>query len=169
MPGWLLGRVERRTVTDMRAQAAFLNARYDEDEAAARAAPGNTWTARRRDDIAGASVYDEQWVLLYPQEYDHDKAMSGTPGATGPGYIQERRDELCAHIARHDPARVLADVAAKRQVVAHAEHWSATLRQTPEGWTAETCTVYRMAMEWTLRLLALPHAGHPDYDPAWAL
>lgn len=21
----------------------------------------------------------------------------------------------------------------------------------------------------TLRLLALPHAGHPDYDPAWSL
>ncbi len=63
--------------------------------------------------------------------------------------------------------RALAGVEAKRAVVAHAEHWAATLHATPEGWTEETCTAYRMAMEWTLRHLATPHAGHPDYDEEW--
>jgi hypothetical protein len=77
------------------------------------------------------------------------------------------RPELLALIAASDPWTVLADVEARRQVVDHAESWSATLRQTPEGWTTEACTAYRMAMEWTLHLLALPHAAHPDHRPEW--
>ncbi len=69
--------------------------------------------------------------------------------------------------ALRNPHRVLAEVDAKRRIVDHAERWAQTLHATPEGWTDEGCTVYRMAMEWTLRNLATPHADHPDYQQEW--
>jgi len=96
----------------------FLVAGLDEDEAAAKAAPGSQWHATDEDSVAGAAVYDEQWVLLYPEHYDHDNALSAVPGATGPQYIEHARDELAAHIARHDPARVLREVTAKQVILA---------------------------------------------------
>jgi hypothetical protein len=52
-----------------------------------------------------------------------------------------------AHIARHDPARVLTECEAKRAIV--------ELISSP-GPQA-------------LRLLALPYADHADYQPEWTL
>jgi hypothetical protein len=66
------------------------------------------------------------------------------------------------------PARVLADIAAKRAVVEHVQEWAPTLHETPDGWTPETATTYRMAMDWTLRALTQPYAGHPDWREEWA-
>jgi hypothetical protein len=74
---------------------------------------------------------------------------------------------IARHIAHHDPARVLAEVAAKQEVLDHAKEWAATLRHTPDGWTEQTATAYRMAMEWTLRLLAAPYADRPGYREEW--
>jgi pyrimidine deaminase RibD-like protein len=65
------------------------------------------------------------------------------------GWHAERAE---AHIARHDPARVLADVAAKRAIVA--------LHPCDDcGMGNDPCS--------TLRLLAQPYAEHPDYDEEW--
>jgi hypothetical protein len=61
------------------------------------------------------------------------------------------------HVARHDPARVLADVAAKRWLVDRAEHVMASSRDHAEA-TAWLHVVQR---------LATVYADHPDYDPAW--
>lgn len=75
------------------------------------------------------------------------------------------------HIARHDPARVLREVAAKRALLGahctdptyggteclgcHAnfqeEHWTQDINECP-----------------TLRAIASVHSDHPDYDPAWS-
>ena len=68
----------------------------------------------------------------------------------------------------YDPSRVLAECEAKRRIVEHAQQWAGTLHKTPEGWTPEACTAYRMAMEWAVQHLALPFADHPDYrDDEW--
>lgn len=83
-----------------------------------------------------------------------------------------------AHIARHDPARVLAEVEAKRKIVSLHRHVAAspTVRmyeekgERPFGcvicadhdgviWPAGWCD--------TLSLLALPHAEHDDYRAEW--
>jgi Family of unknown function (DUF6221) len=96
---------------------AWLRRQIEDDKAAAEAAPGDHWQSFTENDIAGASVYDEQWVLLYPQRYEHDKPMSDRPGATGPQYIQRSRDELVAHIARNDPQHVIADCEAKLRIL----------------------------------------------------
>ena len=140
---------------------AFLTARLDEDEAAAKAAPGSEWQAFTEDDVAGASVYDEQWLLLYPQRYSHDNKLSNKRGATGPRYIECTRDELAAHIARHDPARVLREVEAKRRILAaelDCETFHGNCHQRDPEHPAH-CP--------TLAALAGAYAGHPDYEEAW--
>lgn len=62
-----------------------------------------------------------------------------------------------AHIARHSPARVLADVQAARAAIADY------LRLDAAGELLE-----RGAVENILRLLCAVHSDHPDYNPSWA-
>lgn len=75
------------------------------------------------------------------------------------------------HIVRHDPARVLAEVDAKRRIVdwherqctcdpctADGDELPNTERS--DGGFGDDCP--------TLRLLALPYADHPDYRSEWA-
>jgi len=62
---------------------------------------------------------------------------------------------------------LLADVQAKRQIFDHASDWAATLHHTPEGWTPQTTTPYRMAMEWTVQHLALAYADRDGYRQEW--
>ncbi len=64
---------------------------------------------------------------------------------------------LGEHIARHDPARVLAECAAKRAVVALA--WA-------YGDGPEHPRTLALAAD-TLRHLATAYADHPDYDERW--
>lgn len=54
-----------------------------------------------------------------------------------------------SHIARHHPSRVLREVEAKRQLLD----------------ALAPIEKYR----WSLRLLALPYADHPDYQQEWTL
>jgi hypothetical protein len=143
---------------------AFLNARMDEDEAAAKAAPGRTWRSFTEDDVAGASVYDEQWVLLYPERYDNDDKLSSRPAATGPQYIERARDELAAHIARHDPARVLHEVRAKRAIL--ARHAPGGNSGTDCLWCSEDNAGYRWPCP-DVRSLAAVYSEHSDYRHEW--
>lgn len=81
--------------------------------------------------------------------------------------------EAAHHIARHDPARVLAEVEAKRRIV-HAHdrpHHCSGEQSVVDGqpwelWEDEH-TENTEGVCYTLRLLALPDADHPDYDPTW--
>ena len=88
--------------------------------------------------------------------------MSAEPGATGPQYIERSRDQLAAHIARHDPARVLREVEAGRRILERhrdcvqygggiCEHAGAVDPPCPD-----------------LRDLLCRWADHPDYLPGWA-
>jgi hypothetical protein len=62
------------------------------------------------------------------------------------------------HIARHDPARVLAEVEAKRRIVEMGASYVPELEHGDNG---------EWALDATLRLLALPYADHPDYRQEW--
>ena len=111
---------------------AFLTARLDEDEAAARAAGGNTWRE-------GCRSYDGETPWRDLDDYQgvsdaHHVVVTDDGGAS--------RDQ-CRFIARFDPARVLADVAAKRSLM--------FLGQT------------------VVRGLAQTYRDHPDYRAEWAL
>lgn len=74
------------------------------------------------------------------------------------------------HIVRHDPARVLAEVEAKRQILEAHEPWTAENGDVICGRCGREHIDGRPGGHYpcqTLRLLALPHAGHPDYPQEW--
>lgn len=130
-------------VTDM---VAWLRAQLDEDERVARQVPlkrGPSWVA------LGATVYNV---------------------SDDPRHVAEFYEPAYAvHVARHDPTRVLADVAAKRAILDHVDEWAETLYVTPEGWTPQATTAYRMAMTWTVHHIVRPYADRPGFNPEWTL
>ena len=96
---------------------AFLTARLDEDEAAAKA------------------VKDRHW------------AMATIPGGElAPGVV--------AHIARHDPARVLREVAAGRTILAACQ-------DSGEG------SIVRDALRYAVNVFTAVYSDHPDYRAEW--
>lgn len=112
---------------------AFLRGRLDDDEAAARGCESPPpWSA--------ATHGSDSWIVT---DADGDPLIydEGTPSLAE-----------AAHIARHDPARVLREVEAKRAIVEHAEFWSENDQD---------------AMAWVLRALAAVYSDHPDYQPGW--
>lgn len=82
--------------------------------------------------------------------------------------------EYTEHIARHDPARVLREVEAKRRIIDEHREISGE---------CQTCAYfgddedsggnvfrYRENADYpcmTVQLLALPYADHPDYQADW--
>jgi len=97
----------------------------DEDERVAReASAGGSWSYPGSDSVAGWALYDEHWTIANLVTYEHETYdyAERMPGARHPRYVNA--DANGAHIARHDPARVLAevergrrDIAAKRRIV----------------------------------------------------
>jgi hypothetical protein len=122
---------------------AFLTARLDEDERIAMAAVGRA----------------AEWWTTGP----------GYPEAPEVNVVNDRDDVIAfetsglyaEHIARHDPARVLADVAAKRAIVARHSTGTGSLRAL--GWYCEVCNDGCAE----LPALAAVYADHPDYDESW--
>lgn len=116
----------------------FLRARLDEDEQAAREAhyEGQRW------------ISEEEDVCRWPD----DELV----------HIADRKRDA-AHIARHDPARVLAEVEAKRQMVDLA----AGMLAAAKGDSEVDHYGGLSAAEETLLLLARPFRDHPDFDSSW--
>lgn len=129
------------------ALVAFLRERLDEDEQVAQAAAeeGANWSPGN----AGAGVWPSDDIENYrrPIVYDEGRPTS----------------EQTHHIARHDPARVLAEVQAKRRIIERCEQyarWAAN--DDAPGFQA-----LKAAGEHMLRLLALPYSTAPGYRAEW--
>ncbi|WP_435601336.1 DUF6221 family protein [Streptomyces sp. C10-9-1] len=149
---------------------AFLRARYDEDEQEARAATPGPW--RWRQEHGEPWEPEEGGWLDYSGEYISGADDSGT--LFGPG-MTPHADAV--HIARHDPARVLREIDAKRQLVnVHGRpHECIALtgsgeRSVVDGqpwelWEPEHTSDHGPCT--TLRLLALPYADWPGYREEW--
>ncbi|WP_354643876.1 DUF6221 family protein [Kitasatospora camelliae] len=80
------------------------------------------------------------------------------------------------HIACWDPARVLAEIEAKRRIIDAHPITTSTINpgygKTGAGFGCEVCHDWDGATEGygycqTLRLIALPYAEHPDYRQEW--
>ena len=70
--------------------------------------------------------------------------------------------EITAHLVRWEPPRVLAECEAQRRLVESATYWQG-LGGAPDSHGDGRATGFMNA----LRLLALPHADHPDYRDEW--
>lgn len=129
---------------------AFLRARYDEAEAAAGGPPG--WKL-------------EHWTVV--RYGDNESGRNWRIDAEPRCVVDGVHREDAAFIVLNDPAAALADLAAKRAILAlHdlPEHYC-PLPVVPgrhgQLWTPEEGPC------WTLRLLTEPYAGHPDYRQEW--
>ncbi|MGW2594782.1 DUF6221 family protein [Streptomyces sp. NPDC001515] len=120
----------------------FLHDRLDDDEQ----------TARRA--ISGQVDWEEGWGAERSEGHRHTTIVPHV------GMIHEAVQ--AQHIARHDPARVLAEVEAKRQIVrAHAKWCEGRCEaKYPEG-------SFDAAHYWSLKALAAVYADHPEYRPEW--
>ena len=122
----------------------FVTARLDEEEAAAELAAreGGTW---KQDDperrpgaissLGGPVVYDEG----APDEYQ------------------------AIHIARHDPARALREIAAKRAMVEKYKLGRRLWNSDAEEWFSPAAAMFGSDMEWLIKTLAAVWSDHPDY------
>jgi hypothetical protein len=126
---------------------AFLRARLDEDEQVAEALRGVRFHAYEEGG-------DDGWAI----ESDPD----GDPGAI----VGERA--LAEHIARWDPARVLAEVTAKRRIISLFSHASPHSVMSGQAEREDFRNGWQFAMWDALPLLAVPYASHPDYRAEWA-
>ena len=127
----------------------WLRAQLDEDERIARATRGlGKWSAYREGGGDG-------WAF-------EDESGEGAEAIVG--------DETTArHNVRHDPARVLREVEAKRRILDEMATTIAGVRQVlvcddacecGPGDPGSTCHI--------VRLLALPYADQPGYRREWA-
>ncbi len=126
---------------------AFLLDRLDEAEAVAKAASPGPWRVN-------STSYPES---IYSAE-DDDVVSGGRWGGEASIFDQ---DKDAFFIAYQHPARVLADVAAKRQIIKLHQ----PCVDEPE---CHVCGPHGSSGAClTLCLLALPDAGHPDYREEW--
>ena len=123
--------------------AAFLNARLDEDEAAAKAAAS----------VAGP---DWQFGADFPTSY-----LRSARGSILADTLQSGEGQIGPHVACHDPARVLREVAAKRAILAaYVRADGGSPRDRDRGrWDSSHAAVSQ---------LAAVYSGHPDYRQEWA-
>ncbi|SEO83974.1 DUF6221 family protein [Actinacidiphila rubida] len=131
---------------------AFLRARYDEDEEAARLADAvdpspwyedveeGSYTNQRQGLDGVGLVRAADHVALWDREQSCTLSMAGV---------------TATHVALHDPARVLREVEAKRRILDECA-WA-----TKNGGGGAFVRP-------VLRLLALPYSGHAGYEPDWA-
>jgi hypothetical protein len=142
----------------------FLRARLDEDEQVARAARSQEWQHDGRNGL-------------------HDLGPAYcTVIRVSSGFSHVQADHVCGsvlfadaqHIVRHDPARVLADVEAKRRIVDEYEATQNPLvaERASDGAQfvvdpGERWRWHGRGLETALRLLALPYADHDGYRDEW--
>lgn len=130
----------------------FLSARLNEDDAAAMAATGTTWAWEATGDK------DNSWAVGHVEDED-GHPLSGEiehgQGVVIDGVCESINGNLAdaAHIARHDPARALREVAFKRSILGQY--------RTAAGWSSDNWPL-------SLRLLAAAWSDHPDYRQEWA-
>lgn len=137
----------------------FLLARIAEDEAAADANrdPASPWAPQV---VNGKNVVHQ---VADPLDDGRTAAVAATFGAKQTA----RRVATChsyitaEHIARQDPARVLAECDAKRRILSVLTAWEPDPACQEEAETPEH-DAWRM-----LTYLALPYSEHPDYRDEW--
>lgn len=124
----------------------FLEARISEDEAVAQAASPAPWEWFIKAGNPTPALYgaDEQTVL----DAYSDNA---------PGYLACKAEDR-VYIAQFNPGRILAECAAKRQILANVPLVVTDLAGEVGG-----------TSEYVLMCMASPYRDHPDYQEGWAI
>ena len=146
----------------------FLRARLDEDEAVARECviPAHEGPNAYKPHPELAEWFydgDEVEYVQTPEMRAHKYPDRYCVTVDSEGLTPSVEGDIATHIARHDPARVLREVEAKRRVV--DEHGG----RPP--YHIDPCDAHDANFETipcdTLLALASVYAEHPDFDPDW--
>ena len=133
----------------------FLRARLDEDFEAVQLVLGSNVMAAIRDGHPAP-----RWI----PSPNSDVGVWDTNRQPRVKYAWPRERD---HIIRHDPARVLVEVEAKRRILDDVlPTMQADELRIAGEWGVGTDPV-REASDDLLSLLALPYADHPDYREEW--
>ena len=127
----------------------FLLARVAEDERVARAASissGADWSTKEVE--PWGEIVDGSSPQGNPRAYGDDTELWDHEGALG------MWPETARHVAHFDPARMLAECEAKRDIIGFVLAAESGIEQLRPDDRA-------------MRALALPYADHPDYQPEW--
>lgn len=160
---------------------AFLRARLDEDEQIARDAAGATWGVGSTQKVEwgpmkpwSEGTYRDVQGQIWPQQWTDDAShiYSSAPekrmvADMTDSYARPKNKPNAQHIARWDPARVLAEVAFKRDLLVWCERSLFDDDAQPsfdDGWDSS-----KYAARDFLQSMATLYKSHPDYDPAWVL
>jgi len=158
---------------------AFLRARLDEDEAAAKAATAGPW---HWDDDGDSGDWGNDGPDLMSESVTWMDSGGGGPhlttvlcgwGHDAWGVTIDDADK--AHIARNHPARALREVYAKREILGEYEEAAQHPYDLPEGVREGRDDTERMrdeivmfALEYVVAMLAAVYNDHPDYRQEWA-
>lgn len=128
----------------------WLRAQYDKEAAEAQAAA---------EELGADWYYDDGFVLA---RHEDDMVATGSQD-----FLERERGEF---IARHDPARVLRDIDAKRQLLdLHGATPGYVGGDDDDAPACRVCGDLTVSFPCrTLRLLALPYADKPGYRREWA-
>lgn len=157
----------------------WLRAQLDEDERVAVAAPSGPWVWQRRasdDDDEELVSHTARW---WPPSYGQPIPAEGYPttvlgaAAQGANPYLNIEDGAAEHIAAWDPARVLAEVKAKRAVLeAHDQrrhHCPLPIIKGALGQLWDLDDTEPAPACWTVLLLAQPYAERPGWQPEWSV
>lgn len=141
---------------------AWLRAQLDREERDANLIPGGgyrpaRWTAHR--------VLDGEWAEIRQHELPHGADDDEQPEVSTAGLMVWGRNED-EHVARWDPARIVAEVEAKRQILVEIDRRlrHQTLKATIYCPGNPDCACHSCLI---VKALALPYAGEPGYREEW--
>jgi hypothetical protein len=139
----------------------WLGVQLDEDERTARAATwhddAGTWTAHQSE-YDSPRRSERRWFII--DSMDDGVITDVDPEASQP-------DGVARHVAEHDPARVLREIDAKRQIIALHHQLEDAQEMLDFCATCDATGKYPEYPCTTLRLLALPYADRPGYKETW--
>ena len=155
----------------MKTLIEFLEARLAEDEAAARATlidvdGSGDWRADERPVALTVDLYRVRDINARPvvegirsldDEDDPDNITEYVNGAA-----------VAQHVARHDPARVLREVAAKRAVIRQYEDVREQARHPVSAENRMRARVAEGELLEVLQHIAVIYSNHTDHDPNWS-
>lgn len=128
----------------------YLRARLDEEEAQARRAIAEP---------------DDDGVWSDERPYEHSAMVTGA----GITIYDEggHSPQQAWHIAYWDPARVLAEIAAKRQIICLYQEAMAADQNRMEGYEIHENEGERSIIHHVVIALVQVYADRDDFDPAW--
>ena len=153
----ILGYLEQRERSTSVDLYTWLKAQLDDDERLARgAADSMLWHGP----VKAGEIWESDKGFVYtegqvPGLRDECLWKADTPGR----YTREMSELVAHHVARHDPASVLREVEAKRQIINLVDSKCGADGGYVDGWED--------AAMWAVKALALPYAGRPGYLEEW--